>query len=408
MRAQRYAALDGLRGFAAVVVVVFHAGMAAPVLAGDVGIEEGHWSWWAAETPLHLFWAGPQAVYLFFVLSGFVLTLPFLRRPRPSWLGYYPRRLVRLYLPVWASLAVAVGLYFLFPRESRPGASWWINAHDMPLTRDGLQHDLSLLEWTTMLNSPLWSLQWEVYFSLLLPVYVLLAALSRRVRFLAPVLALALLGLTALGESTLTAWLVYLPMFGLGTLLAAHREEVGRLLRGMRTWAWGLLLVVALLLVETSWLPSPVAPMIATPLSVAGAALVVCAFLYSPGAVRVGEFRVSQWIGRRSFSLYLVHEPVLVSLAVVLATTNPAVILGIGLPLAVLASAVFYRLVEAPAHRFSGQVGRAFGGGGRSRAVTPPAAAAPVAVAPAGAPVPVAPVAVAPAVAPVAVGRPED
>jgi peptidoglycan/LPS O-acetylase OafA/YrhL len=43
---------------------------------------------------------------VFFVLSGFVLTLPFLSG-RPIWPAYYARRLIRLFLPVWASILLA-------------------------------------------------------------------------------------------------------------------------------------------------------------------------------------------------------------------------------------------------------------------------------------------------------------
>jgi peptidoglycan/LPS O-acetylase OafA/YrhL len=83
-RSARVTSLDGLRGLAAVVVLVHHALLAAPVFAaayygGSVADRVGGMAWAFIYTPLHLIWAGTEAVYLFFVLSGVVLTFPILR-----------------------------------------------------------------------------------------------------------------------------------------------------------------------------------------------------------------------------------------------------------------------------------------------------------------------------------------
>jgi uncharacterized membrane protein len=78
----RVRSLDGLRGVAALIVVVHHALLTSPTLArvnyGAVPGSVHGFLWWMTYTPLHLIWAGPEAVFVFFVLSGFVLFL----RPR--------------------------------------------------------------------------------------------------------------------------------------------------------------------------------------------------------------------------------------------------------------------------------------------------------------------------------------
>lgn len=60
------------------VVLVFHVLLLSPAFdePGSPGVRPEEPSWWLTHTPLYLLWAGPQAVYLFFVLSGFVLALP--------------------------------------------------------------------------------------------------------------------------------------------------------------------------------------------------------------------------------------------------------------------------------------------------------------------------------------------
>ena len=116
----RYGALDGLRGLAAAVVVIHHCFLVSPSLSLAVArVDTGQvepWVWWTTFTPLHLLWAGTEAVYVFFILSGFVLTLPFVGVWQPTWRAYYAKRFVRIYLPVWASLVIALLLAWIVPR----------------------------------------------------------------------------------------------------------------------------------------------------------------------------------------------------------------------------------------------------------------------------------------------------
>ncbi|WP_368259248.1 acyltransferase family protein, partial [Blautia wexlerae] len=73
----RLRSLDGLRGLAAVIVLVHHALLVIPALAAPYygqTVQPGL-PWLLVHTPLHLLWAGTEAVYLFFILSGLVLTL---------------------------------------------------------------------------------------------------------------------------------------------------------------------------------------------------------------------------------------------------------------------------------------------------------------------------------------------
>ena len=123
----RLAALDGLRGVAAVVVVVHHLLLIAePHLTASLGTAP--WSlWWLLErTPLKLLTAGREAVMVFFVLSGLVVALPALRKANFSWSGFLAGRFIRLFLPAWAAIVVATGLLLLVPRlpQQVTGDSW--------------------------------------------------------------------------------------------------------------------------------------------------------------------------------------------------------------------------------------------------------------------------------------------
>jgi len=116
-RPTRYPSLDGLRGVCALVVVVYHCLLVVPALsipadgsAPSAAASSATWSpvWWLYRTPLRALWAGPEAVLIFFVISGFVLCLPLARSPVRQWATYYLRRFCRLYLPVWGAVGFAV------------------------------------------------------------------------------------------------------------------------------------------------------------------------------------------------------------------------------------------------------------------------------------------------------------
>ena len=59
-------------------------------------------------TPLTALVSGGTAVRFFFVLSGFVLVLPFLRHPHSPYFPYVVKRICRIYLPYLAAVALAV------------------------------------------------------------------------------------------------------------------------------------------------------------------------------------------------------------------------------------------------------------------------------------------------------------
>lgn len=366
----RLRSLDGLRGVAALVVVFQHTLLSWPSVADvffeDTTVGVGTAYWWLTYTPLHLFWVGEEAVLVFFVLSGLVLALPATRRA-VSWWSYFPKRLARLYVPVWAALVVAVALAGVVPRQASPGQSSWLNARaDVPLS--GAWSDALLVGGVGLLNSPLWSLRWEVVFSLLLPVYLLLA--SRYTKAL-PVKLAGLLGLIAVGTLLGSQALRFLPMFAFGVLMAYHLEELSAIGRRIDAaarpaLAWWSLGALAVLLLTARWtadgLPVESALLEAAGSggSFLGAVLVVFLAMYWPSARNVLLTGPVQYLGLRSFSLYLIHEPVVVSTLFLLPEATPrgaTFLICVGLSL--LAAAGFYQIVEAPSHRLAQRAGRA-------------------------------------------------
>ncbi|WP_285116413.1 acyltransferase [Leifsonia sp. fls2-241-R2A-40a] len=374
----RYASLDGLRGVASLVVLGYHALLVVPAISAlyidKVDPSAFSPEWWLFKTPFRLLFAGHEAVLVFFVLSGFVLTLPFLSRPptRRSTLAYYGRRIVRLYVPVWASLVLALALALAVPRN--PAMGGWMGTHHAP-TVSSTWHDPVLLFGTSNLNSPLWSLTWEVWFSLLMPVMFLLIRFTRAARWWWAAIPLLMLVSAAarfdvirraLPDAGLTADLLqYLPVFGIGMLLAVNRNRLAAAAGRIRTW-WPIV-AGALLLTISPTLIAPngygVGQAFAYLLSLTGVAGIVVLAFASP-VRRPLEARPVQWAGTRSFSIYLVHEPILVATALLVGAngwwwllTAAAVI-----PIILLTAEVFHRFVERPSITLSRAVGRAIEG----------------------------------------------
>jgi peptidoglycan/LPS O-acetylase OafA/YrhL len=95
---RRFHELDSLRGVAALTVVFHHFSRICPESFTHLLIR----------TPLRLLVAGHQAVILFFLLSGFVLTLPYKKKTRLSYAPFLLKRVCRIYLPYLGALSLAI------------------------------------------------------------------------------------------------------------------------------------------------------------------------------------------------------------------------------------------------------------------------------------------------------------
>jgi peptidoglycan/LPS O-acetylase OafA/YrhL len=367
----RISALDGLRGVAALVVVVHHvlmtdAGLAAPYLV-DGARPTGLAARLLVYTPLHLLWNGTVAVFVFFVLSGYVLALPAARGRGIDWWAYYPRRAVRLYLPVAAAVVLALGTAAAVPRHVVPGGSWWLNDHRAPGPGDVL-NDLFLVWQPGGTVSVLWSLKWEVIFSILLPLYVRGARRVPSHLLLRGCVALALLSALPMpGEPG--EWTRYLPMFGCGVLLAFRPPSPWPAER-LRDLPVATVILVGL---TSTWLvhglvarPGHALVSAAHAIEVLLSAALVVAAASRPGFRAALASRPVEWLGSRSFSLYLVHEPVAVSTSLALGGRPPGwLTFLIAVPVALLIAEVFFRAVERPSIALARAAGRA--GAGRVR-----------------------------------------
>lgn len=367
----RLVSLDGLRGLAAVVVLLHHAALAVPGLAATYypGRPPSTFASWLAFSPLHLAWAGTEAVYLFFVLSGFVL-YRLTESVRFRWDAYYPSRLVRLYLPVFGAVAFAA-ITFLLVHRTGESASAWISARPVDYSFGRALVDITLIGGTSGAITPLWSLTWEVLFSLLLPAYVFaVRAIPVWVLFVGS------LALLEVGAVLSVATLSFLPIFAIGVCVAASWRRLEALARSInaRSWRWCIWLLVfvaSAALTLSYWWVAPFSTSYYTWLRgpiVLGVTGLVLVAMFSPAARRVLSTRVFKWLGRISFSLYLTHEPIVIAFAYLF--PGKAVL---GSAIAIIASVLFAWLfawaIEGPSHRLSRRIGERIRSNSADRAI---------------------------------------
>lgn len=169
---ERIDVINGLRGWAIVGVVWHHLfyGVTGPGFrAFDLGGLKV-----SVFSPLANGWLG---VNLFFVLSGFVLYLPYASRHRQmrsrgDAAGFYKHRARRL-LPLYY-LVVSLGMLITFPLAAgkpEPMDELLRNALVMATATFNFTHFL----WMPKYNPVLWSLGVEIWFSLSFPLLLLLA-----------------------------------------------------------------------------------------------------------------------------------------------------------------------------------------------------------------------------------------
>lgn len=348
----RILAFDGLRGFAAMVVVAFHyLAMLHPEWVADYATAPGL----LVDTPLAVFWNGPFAVAVFFVLSGFVMAAA-AERHAPYLVGNLLIRYLRLAFPVLASVLLAYLWLSLMPTaagdlaDKLDAPSLWLNyTAQAPLPgigaviHDGLAG--GFITGMSAFNNVLWAMQVELVGSAFLFVVYSLGGFARWLRFVA-LAGFALLGLLVLRDAYLcfvTGALIYEghkagiwrrlpPMAGLMALvlgMALGAPGAGFAER------WGLDMVPGRLQPGNPWGLVPV---------MAATLILLGVHLLGP-LKRWFETAVLQWLGRISFALYLVHVPMLYTFV-----AWERVNLGLFEPLVVL---LYLGAVLALAHLFT-------------------------------------------------------
>jgi peptidoglycan/LPS O-acetylase OafA/YrhL len=388
------AVLDGVRGIACLLVILYHVNIQARFI--DIWSPDIH----PVITSFGLMgWSG---VTLFFILSGFLLFMPYVRAllaggEWPSTRSFYLRRALRILPAYYVSLLLI--LFFIHPDYLQP-QRWRELLLFFSLLMDS---DTATFQ---KINGPYWTLAIEWQFYMLLPFIGLgLRWLLNRFEQRRRVFVLSLFLVAMLGWGLFSRyWGMYffahpqasilLPRtvfnyvlfflygvggkfaedFAIGMMVstcyvlshnAAENPHLNLRMRRISPWLWSLGIAVLLFMILWPVFPalSFLHPYIARSQWLcevgfaAGYGLCMAALLFSiPGIKRLFEWQPLRWTGLLSYSLYIWHLPFLLILSDHIIPTIKNWHGGViyGLYWCVLALVVlpfcyaFYRFIELP------------------------------------------------------------
>jgi len=272
---------------------------------------------WLRHAPLDLLVSGRAAVIVFFVLSGFVLTLQLTGPSRPSYSQYLIRRFFRLYVPFAVVVLLSYALHFAVAPATNGELSEFYNLIWRPsvtpreLSGHLLMTGLRLDMW---LDVVMWTLVHEVRISIILPLLllcvrtnVLLTLLTGLALFVATDRLLTGVRWDSSLSASLLATLHYVLFFLIGTATAVYRGPIKALIAstGAAGKLTALLASIAMLMCTSDSL------VISESVFGIGAALLI-SVCFSALSGRSATPAPLSWLGRISYSLYLTHILVLV------------------------------------------------------------------------------------------------
>ena len=352
----RVVELQSIRGLASVVVLAAHCFSVYRVPG------------WLTNSKNILF-NGQGAVVLFFTLSGFVLGCSLKNLPT-NWRAtssFYVKRIFRIYPALWMASAIGFGyLVFFHFSAPHPDVTIWFMERFRRERLVPINFLAALAGCLGLLVTPVWSIFNELVNSAILP-------LTARLSFDQPRLGLALaaaLGLLSvtIGPFTFYGVLLYPLDFQIGILLAVLFARSPQLKTPSKIWglvftlgvlASGCARGVALLFNPALVQNDPLMHLI----ELTGAAAIIAAA--NSGSVPLLRSRLTKSLGDISYSIYLLHFPIMCFIALGLANipalrgqtpVETLLLFTLTLAATIAGATITYRLIELPCIALGKQV----------------------------------------------------
>ncbi|EEL37721.1 MULTISPECIES: acyltransferase family protein [Bacillus] len=317
--------LDSLRGIAAVTVMFSHYLLIFPAFfsneSNDIGVNVMKY------TPLHIFWAGHEAVILFFILSGLVLTIPFINTEKINYGNYIFKRIFRIYIPYIFAVLIAIVSRVLFYTGPKNGLSDWFNS----LWSNGFEYKL-FFEHVLFIGSfnnnaydpVLWSLIHEMRISLIFPfiIYIVKRCSVQKSLCIAMICSIMGISLTKISNSRLDIdvdyfmTLHYTAMFIVGSILAINLNGILQSKYVKKSGIYLFLGGISFYTYRWWFFPKKAVfhkEIIGDWMTVLGVVLIICCLLRDPLSSFM-KYSVFQFLGKISYSLYLYHSIVMLTL----------------------------------------------------------------------------------------------
>lgn len=286
--------IDGLRAIAVGLVVLFHAGFSG-FSGGFIGVD------------------------VFFVISGFLITSNILHQRENgsfSFGSFYQKRIARLFPALFTTIIITLiaGFFILSPPDVADLGSTGIYA-SLSLSNIFFWLDSGYFEKASEVKPFLhtWSLSVEEQFYLFWPATLLvLYKIGKRSAIIIGLGILSIISIVAALEYQsidseavffLAPFRIY--QFGLGALIVFLPTERFQFARGILTYVAvaGMLVIGYRLAGSDNLLLAAITPALLASVFIFGATSPICDKLFSSKPL--------VWIGQRSYSIYLVHWPLM-------------------------------------------------------------------------------------------------
>ncbi|MDZ4835421.1 MAG: acyltransferase [Candidatus Melainabacteria bacterium] len=360
LEAARFRFIDGLRGICVLMVVSHH--IFFEIFESKKWVEVNP----TVQSITSWLWHGYLGLPIFIVLSGFCLMLPVVASNSDTlsggFKGFIYRRAKRILPPYYAALGLSLLLLLVVPGFSQPSGFHW--DWSLPAFKKGiifshlfLVHNIDP-SWITKINHPLWSIavEWQIYFVFALALMPIRKKLGVIAAFAAACLLAAVPAVVFnTGQWTRPWYLVLFAMGMLGATVSCSRHPFATAVREKLPWGWICSALVASAIyfcvagftqTSSEWITAVAITCVMiwaatferTRSSKFGATAMT--FLTMPTIANIGVF---------SYSIYLIHAPIIALLRMYLQslkidqTTSYLLlhVLGIALSLA-FGYALFY------------------------------------------------------------------
>lgn len=312
--------VEGTRGVAAFLVILSHLSLTFfPYLHSfDTAPDKNHAIQYAIhDSPFCFFFSGSSAVFIFFGLSGYILSHAAARKLPYQMVGIFLKRYPRLMIPAVASCLLAYVTFMLAPESAGKLTDWIISYRLSDPTVSGAIYSGAFESFAygqSQYSPVLWTMQLELLGSFL--IFGLCFFKDKRHAIAANIIS-----------AFLVAAMVYMQIYSAAFALGLLAFLIGNLLQKTERMAGtGLSMVVFIVGLyfagahENSTSYSLVTAVFGDQMYlvsnfIAGI-LIVCSIISSARLSEVFSHRLFVFMGKLSFSVYLIHLPIVYTLGV--------------------------------------------------------------------------------------------